>query len=144
MRFGQAAVRREGTDVTLVGSSRMAITAERAAPRVVQSDWLDTVSDEQLSEAAVMADALEGVIRYDEGNRAAGLARVARAAADADRLPAEYGPPWSVKPIDELLGELLLADGQRAEAATAFEKTLAAYPNRRLAVEDLAAARGAH
>lgn len=120
------------------------IAAERAAPRVVQSDWLDTVSDEQLSEAAVMADALEGVIRYDEGSRAAGLARVARAAADADRLPAEYGPPWSVKPIDELLGELLLADGRRAEAAAAFEKTLAAYPNRRLAVEDLAAARGAH
>jgi pyruvate/2-oxoglutarate/acetoin dehydrogenase E1 component len=31
MRFGEAAVRREGADVTLVGISRMAITAERAA-----------------------------------------------------------------------------------------------------------------
>ncbi len=26
----------------------------------------------------------------------------------------EYGPPWSAKPFDELLGELLLADGQQA------------------------------
>jgi pyruvate dehydrogenase E1 component subunit beta len=30
-RFGEAAVRREGSDVTIVGISRMAITAERAA-----------------------------------------------------------------------------------------------------------------
>src|SRR5438067_5102650 len=31
MRFGEAAVRREGTDVTVVGISRMAMTAERGA-----------------------------------------------------------------------------------------------------------------
>ncbi|MFL5828119.1 MAG: alpha-ketoacid dehydrogenase subunit beta [Thermoleophilaceae bacterium] len=31
MRFGEAAVRREGDDVTIVGVSRMAVTAERAA-----------------------------------------------------------------------------------------------------------------
>jgi predicted negative regulator of RcsB-dependent stress response len=46
-----------------------------------------------------------------------------------------------VKPLDELLGDLLLADGRRDEAAAAFEKTLAVYPNRRLAREGLAAAR---
>jgi pyruvate dehydrogenase E1 component beta subunit len=32
-RFGEAAIRREGTDVTIVGISRMAVTAERAAER---------------------------------------------------------------------------------------------------------------
>jgi len=31
MRFGEAAIRREGSDVTIVGVSRMAITAQRAA-----------------------------------------------------------------------------------------------------------------
>jgi len=31
MRFGEAAVRREGDDVTLIGISRMALTAEKAA-----------------------------------------------------------------------------------------------------------------
>jgi pyruvate dehydrogenase E1 component subunit beta len=31
VRFGEAAVRREGSDVTIVGISRMAVTAERAA-----------------------------------------------------------------------------------------------------------------
>jgi len=56
----------------------------------------------------------------------------------------EYGPPWSAKPFDELLGELLLADGQPAEAALAFERALVTYPNRRRCVEGLAAARVGH
>src|ERR671925_1089635 len=34
MRFGEAAVRREGSDVTLIGISRMAVTAERAAEQL--------------------------------------------------------------------------------------------------------------
>jgi pyruvate dehydrogenase E1 component beta subunit len=39
MRFGEAAVRREGNDVTIVGISRMAVTAERAAdPLAAQED----------------------------------------------------------------------------------------------------------
>jgi predicted Zn-dependent protease len=52
----------------------------------------------------------------------------------------EYGPPWSAKPFEELLGEMLLADEQRAEAAEAFQRTLTMYPNRRLALEGLATA----
>ncbi len=44
--FGRAAVRREGTDVTIVGISRMAITAERAAQTLadehgVQAEVID-------------------------------------------------------------------------------------------------------
>jgi pyruvate dehydrogenase E1 component beta subunit len=60
MRFGEAAVRREGSDVTLVGISRMAITAQRAAetlsaaedveaevidPRTLRPLDLDTILD---------------------------------------------------------------------------------------------------
>jgi pyruvate dehydrogenase E1 component beta subunit len=60
MRFGEAAIRREGTDVTIVGISRMAITAERAAevlasqedieaevidPRTLRPLDLDTILD---------------------------------------------------------------------------------------------------
>ena len=101
------------------------------------------MTPEQLQQATLMADALDGVIRFDEGDRTAGIARVARAAQQASRMTYDYGPPWSVKPLDELLGELLLADGQRTQAIAAFETTLAAYPKRRLALEDLAAARSA-
>src|ERR687897_2644512 len=45
MRFGEAAVRREGDDVTIVGISRMAVTALKAA---------DTLADEHEIEAEVI------------------------------------------------------------------------------------------
>jgi pyruvate dehydrogenase E1 component beta subunit len=40
-RFGEAAIRREGGDVTIVGISRMAITAERAAEQLEAEHELD-------------------------------------------------------------------------------------------------------
>jgi pyruvate dehydrogenase E1 component beta subunit len=41
MRFGEAAIRREGNDVTIVGVSRMAITAERAAETLAQQEDIE-------------------------------------------------------------------------------------------------------
>jgi pyruvate dehydrogenase E1 component beta subunit len=41
MRFGEAAVRREGTDVTIIGILRMAITAERAAERLAAEEEIE-------------------------------------------------------------------------------------------------------
>jgi pyruvate dehydrogenase E1 component beta subunit len=41
MRFGEAAIRREGTDVTIVGISRMAITAQKAAETLAEQHEID-------------------------------------------------------------------------------------------------------
>jgi pyruvate dehydrogenase E1 component beta subunit len=41
-RFGEAAVRREGADVTIVAISRMAITAERAAEQLASEHEVDS------------------------------------------------------------------------------------------------------
>jgi len=41
MRFGEAAIRREGTDVTIIGISRMAVTAEKAAERLASDEEID-------------------------------------------------------------------------------------------------------
>src|SRR5919198_1075267 len=41
MRLGEAAVRREGSDVTIVGISRMAVTAERAAEQLAAEHEVD-------------------------------------------------------------------------------------------------------
>ncbi len=116
--------------------------AARATPDshgMVMADWHDMATAGELEQARAMAAALRGTIEYYGGHRAAGLARVREAIAMTAHMDFEYGPPWSVKPLDELLGELLLTDGRREEAAAAFQKTLTAYPNRRLALEGLAA-----
>src|SRR2546427_2159449 len=41
MRFGEAAVRREGDDITIVGISRMALTAEKAAEELASEHEVD-------------------------------------------------------------------------------------------------------
>jgi pyruvate dehydrogenase E1 component beta subunit len=41
MRFGEAAIRREGNDVTIVGVSRMAVTAERAAEKLAADEDIE-------------------------------------------------------------------------------------------------------
>jgi pyruvate dehydrogenase E1 component beta subunit len=41
VRFGEASVRREGEDVTIVGISRMALTAERAAERLAEEHEIE-------------------------------------------------------------------------------------------------------
>lgn len=119
---------------------------ENARTRVtgVTRSWLDNITTQEIEQATLMATVLAGTIRYYEGEKSAGIAQIREAIGSADRMVFEYGPPWSVKPFDEVLGELLLADGRREEAAAAFQKTLAVYPNRRLAREGLAASQVIH
>jgi len=51
-----------------------------------------------------------------------------------------FGPPLTVKPPHELLGDMLLAAGQPADAVSAFQKALERAPNRAMALVGLARA----
>jgi tetratricopeptide (TPR) repeat protein len=120
------------------------IDAAHVAPKQAATvDWLDNVTPEELQEANLLAMALSGTIRFYEGDAGGGIEQVREASARSEHLDFEYGPPWSVKPLDELYGELLLAADRPVEALEAFRKTLALFPNRRLASEDLARAKAA-
>lgn len=118
------------------------IEAGQQAMKGTSSSWADTVTPTSIAQAQILADALGGAIEVIAGAREAGYARLREAIDRADRLTFEFGPPWSVKPLAELHGDLLLATGDRAAAAVAYRKVLGAYPNRRLAVEGLALAEG--
>ena len=96
-----------------------------------------------LDAADVMADLLRATIlvtslRYDSA------IVVARAAAAREAaMPFEFGPPETVKPPYELLGELLLVAQRPKEARAAFEKGLARTPNRSRGLLGLARAHAA-
>jgi tetratricopeptide (TPR) repeat protein len=120
------------------------VNSARVTPTGENRNWFDALSESDLAQARVLATALDGAIEFGSGQHAAGIARVREASTATVPMEFEYGPPWSAKPLDELLGELLLADGQPAEAAAAFERALVLYPNRRLCVEGLASARVGH
>ncbi len=84
---------------------------------------------------------VEAIGRLAAGDTQAGLAAL-RAAAEAESaLPVVFGPPAIAKPSWELLGEELLARGRNAEAAEAFDKSLAFAPGRLRSRRGLAAAK---
>lgn len=95
------------------------------------------------ADLAVMMQLLDAAIAEAAGRREDAL-RLARAAADAyDALPFDFGPPSTVKPPRELLGEMLLRAGDKPAAAAAFDAALKAAPRRRLAEAGRAAATAA-
>jgi hypothetical protein len=70
--------------------------------------------------------------------------RLAKESADLeDKLSFDFGPPVVVKPAHELAGEVLLASGKPADAATEFEKSLDGAPGRALSLLGLAKAQAA-
>ncbi len=80
------------------------------------------------------------MIEMATGDSAAGIAALEQAAAAELALPVVFGPPAIYKPSYEILGELYLAQGQKAQAKAAFEKALELAPGRRLSLEGLARA----
>ena len=145
--FARGLVAAGGNDTagarTALAQLTVRINAARVVPVGENRNWFDALTENDLAQARALATALDGAIEFAEGQHAAGIVQVREAIAATAQMEFEYGPPWSAKPFEELLGELLLADGQKAEAAAAFERVLVMYPNRRLAVEGLAAAKAA-
>ena len=111
-----------------------------AEPRAggVKAAWFETLTPEALTQCRALALALGGIVEFDEGRHAEGLAAIREAVAVTARMEFEYGPPWSAKPLAELLGERLQEDGNAAGARAAFQATLADYPNRRATLAALA------
>ncbi|HTK29293.1 MAG TPA: hypothetical protein VL309_07070 [Vicinamibacterales bacterium] len=79
---------------------------------------------------AIFQSELTGLLDVRTGRLDEGLARLQSAAAEEDKLPYEFGPPFIDKPTYELLGEALLIAGRPADARRAFDKALARTPGR--------------
>jgi tetratricopeptide (TPR) repeat protein len=90
--------------------------------------------------AEIMVHELGALLLRADGKKDAALKMLADAAAAEDAMTFEYGPPVPVKPVHELYGEVLLADGNFKDAQKQFQKALERCPKRRLALQGLARA----
>lgn len=119
-----------------------ALADMRAAHAVLVRDYRkENPDDDQLLPWVdlILAEA-EAVDMLAAGKRAEGMKALEAVAARESALPAIFGPPIMQKPSWELLGDELLASGNKAEAAAAYRQSLKLQPGRRLSLAGLAKA----
>jgi len=122
-------------------SVRLADPGRAEAAREHLENASHTVPDADAREIAqIMAIELDGVMRAARGDRAGGLAALARAAALEAKRPKPIARPYPVKPASELYGEMLLEAGDAAGATKQFQAALARTPRRATSLLGLARA----
>lgn len=82
----------------------------------------------------------EAVVQLAQERQAEGIAALKAVAEREKAMPPAFGPPTLPKPTWELLGDELLAVGDRAGAAAAYRESLRLQPGRRLSLAGLAEA----
>lgn len=91
----------------------------------------------------IMIMELEALTALDQGNGAQAMALLREAAALEESLPFEFGPPASLKPPHELLGEVAMALAEHAAALDAFQTALSFTPERAPSLSGLISAASA-
>lgn len=121
-----------------LSAARMSLAALRS-----RADALHTSVDsdaQDLQALSVGVDELSGLIEVKAGHGDAGVAEVRRAANTYRSMAFAFGPPVTIKPPEELLGEILLARSDAAGARLAFAQCLERAPKRSLSLLGLARA----
>jgi tetratricopeptide (TPR) repeat protein len=121
---------------------RIASATVKTVEEGLHEDELATSQDGYLV-ATIMARELEALLLYRGGKTAAALELLRAAAGDENGRALVYGPPHIPKPTNELLGEMLLAQGRPVEAISEFELSLLRNTNRSLSLLGLARAQQA-
>jgi tetratricopeptide (TPR) repeat protein len=98
---------------------------------------------EDLQDLGIIASELDGLIAGQGGDLQKAIAQAQAAATTYHGMAFDFGPPVTVKPPDELLGDLLLRAKRAAEARQAFETSLQSAPRRTESLLGLARAESA-
>lgn len=118
-----------------IGRANAAITQLRSA---------GTASERDLREVSViMADQIDGLVRFAGGDRTGAFVALRRAAAAEAARPRPIARPYPIKPAGELLAEMMLASGDAGGAVKQFHAVLDRTPRRAAAMMGLAFARAA-
>ena len=78
----------------------------------------------------ILEKELRALLQQAGGDAAGAIGLVREAGTLEDAMPFEFGPPVTVKPSHELLGELLLQAGRPREAEVEFTRALRLAPKR--------------
>ncbi|HEX6279853.1 MAG TPA: hypothetical protein VFZ49_07520 [Pyrinomonadaceae bacterium] len=142
LAIGLAQIRKKDVAAAKVALASLRGRIEADSKRVGSngSSRYDTVSRAQIEVGRVMEMVLDSAIDMAEGNSESAVRKAKAAAESEDRLVFEYGPPATVKPPWEAVGEIYLQLKKPKEATDAFRRALERYPNRRLSNEGIRAA----
>jgi tetratricopeptide (TPR) repeat protein len=108
-----------------------------------QADTFRSVRDAEPQDVqafAVSLDELNGLIQIKAGQYEAGVATLRHAVETYRGMAFAFGPPVTVKPPEELLGEVQLEKGDAAAARLSFEQSLERAPRRTQSLLGLARA----
>jgi len=110
---------------------------DRAAALPVVERLRQRFPDESQPRGTIMRLELEALLAMDEGNGAQAVALLERATQIEESLPFEFGPPASLKPPHELLGEVNLEIREYGAALAAFRRSLDFTPERTVSLRGL-------
>jgi hypothetical protein len=129
--YGSAFLAAQRGDAAAARESRAAM--EAALPRVRELLEREAVPANDPNRLAVdiEREQVEAAILEADGDLAQAAIVAGKAATQEKELPYAFGPPHPEKPSYELLGEILLKQGQPAAAEAAFREALLRAPNRR-------------
>ncbi len=130
---GYAAAMRKDKDLA---ASSLATVREMAMEEAKAPD----VEPEDLKDLGILAKELNALVTAEGGDMQNAIAEAREAAETYDAMAFDFGPPVTVKPPDELLGELLLREKRYADARKAFETSLQRAPRRAESLMGLARA----
>jgi tetratricopeptide (TPR) repeat protein len=101
------------------------------------------VDPESVSYLSILTDLAGALLSAASGNKPSAIAQAQRAADTYDTMAFDFGPPATLLPPNELLGDLLLEDDQPQLARDAYTASLRRAPNRTLSLLGLARAQEA-
>lgn len=79
---------------------------------------------EDIKDDEIIAKELSALVAAHVGDMQSAIAQAQEAASAYDAMAFNYGPPMTIKPPDELVGDLLLREKRYPEARKAFETSL--------------------
>jgi tetratricopeptide (TPR) repeat protein len=141
--YGTGFAAAERGDLTVAAAALARMDALQPELKAVLEHEGTPESDPEWKTPELQRTELKAAMLEAEGHGAQAVELMEDAAAMVSKLPYAFGPPTPGKPVDELLGELLLKQHRPAEARSAFETALKRAPRRTQSLLGLARAESA-